>query len=420
MSIVVLGINHKSAPLDVIERVSISDDALAKSLHELVSRDHVRETVVLSTCNRTEVYVIAEKFHGAFADVRDFFCEISGLTVEQLQPHFYSQHDDAAVSHLFEVASGLDSAVLGETEILGQVRNAWDKARTETTARTSLNMLFRHALEVGKRARTETSISRSTASVSHAAVEMATDILGTMSGRRVLVIGAGEMGAGIARALSSAGSQCVTVMNRSSERAHQLAESVGAVVSHIDELHTAIGNADVVLTCTGAGEAIISVNDVRIAREHSNSAPLLIVDIAVPRDVEHEVGELPGITLRDLHDLRDWAQTGIDARQQEAEEVRRIVGEEVERFGQDVKARQAAPLIAELHERAESIRSAEIERYASRLSSLSAEQRDAVDALSKAVVAKLLHSPSLQLKHNAGTPQGERIAAALRDLFDIE
>jgi glutamyl-tRNA reductase len=212
MSIVVLGINHKSAPLDVIERVSISDAALAKSLHELVSRDHVRETVVLSTCNRTEVYVIAEKFHGAFADVRDFFCEISGLSVEQLQPHFYSQHDDAAVSHLFEVASGLDSAVLGETEILGQVRNAWDKARTETTARTSLNMLFRHALEVGKRARTETSISRSTASVSHAAVEMATDILGTMSGRRVLVIGAGDMGAGIARALSSAGSQCVTVI----------------------------------------------------------------------------------------------------------------------------------------------------------------------------------------------------------------
>jgi glutamyl-tRNA reductase len=249
---------------------------------------------------------------------------------------------------------------------------------------------------------------------------MATDILGTMSGRRVLVIGAGDMGAGIARALSSAGSKCVTVMNRSSERAHQLAESVGAVVSHIDELHTAIGNADVVLTCTGAGETIISVNDVRIAREHSNGSPLLIVDIAVPRDVEHEVGELPGITLRDLHDLRDWAQTGIDARQQEAEEVRRIVGEEVERFGQDVKARQAAPLIAELHERAESIRSAEIERYASRLSSLSTEQRDAVDALSKAVVAKLLHSPSLQLKHSAGTPQGERIAAALRDLFDIE
>ena len=420
MSIVVLGVNHKSAPLDVIERVSISHDSLPKSLHGLVSRDHVRETVVLSTCNRTEVYVVAEKFHGAFADVSDFFCEISGLSVEELQPHFYSQHDDAAISHLFEVASGLDSAVLGETEILGQVRDAWEKARSESTSRTSLNMLFRHALEVGKRARTETSISKSTASVSHAAVEMATDILGTISGLKVLVIGAGDMGAGIARALANAGSQSVTVMNRSRERAEQLAQSVGAVVGHIDELQHAIRNADVVLTCTGAGEAIISVEDVRRAREQNQNSPLLIVDIAVPRDVEHEVGELPGVTLRDLHDLRDWAQAGIEARQQEAEEVRRIVGEEVERFGQEVKARQAAPLVAELHERAETIRRSEIERYSSRLSGLTPEQREAVEALSKAVVAKLLHSPSMQLKHSAGTPQGERIAAALRDLFDIE
>lgn len=420
MSIVVLGVNHKSAPIDVIERVTISDESLPKSLHGLVSRDHVRETVVLSTCNRTEVYVVAEKFHGAFADVSDFFCEISGLTVEELQPHFYSQHDDAAVSHLFEVASGLDSAVLGETEILGQVRDAWEKARSESTSRTSLNLLFRHALEVGKRARTETSISKSTASVSHAAVEMATDILGTISGRKVLVIGAGDMGAGIARALANAGSQSVTVMNRSRERAEQLAQSVGAVVSHIDELQNAIREADVVLTCTGAGDAIISVEDVRQARGENQNSPLLIVDIAVPRDVEHEVGDLPGVTLRDLHDLRDWAQAGIEARQQEAEEVRRIVGEEVERFGQEVKARQAAPLVAELHERAETIRRSEIERYASRLSGLTPEQREAVEALSKAVVAKLLHSPSMQLKHSAGTPQGERIAAALRDLFDIE
>ena len=420
MSIVVLGVNHKSAPLDVIERVTISDESLPKSLHGLVSRDHVRETVVLSTCNRTEVYVVAEKFHGAFADVSDFFCEISGLTVEELQPHFYSQHDDAAVSHLFEVASGLDSAVLGETEILGQVRDAWEKARSESTSRTSLNMLFRHALEVGKRARTETSISKSTASVSHAAVEMATDILGTISGRKVLVIGAGDMGAGIARALANAGSQSVTVMNRSRERAEQLAQTVGAVVSHIEDLQNAIREADVVLTCTGAGDAIISVDDVRRARGENQNSPLLIVDIAVPRDVEHEVGEIPGVTLRDLHDLRDWAQAGIEARQQEAEEVRRIVGEEVERFGQEVKARQAAPLVAELHERAETIRRSEIERYASRLSGLTLEQSEAVEALSKAVVAKLLHSPSMQLKHSAGTPQGERIAAALRDLFDIE
>lgn len=420
MSIVVLGVNHRSAPLDVIERVAIAPDSLTKALHGLVSRDNVRETVLLSTCNRTEVYVVAEKFHGAYADVRDFFCELSGLTPDELHPHFYSQHDEAAVAHLFEVASGLDSAVIGETEILGQVRDAWELARVEQTARTTLNMLFRQALEVGKRARNETGISKSTTSISHAAVEMATELLGTMNGRTVLVVGAGDMGAGIARALSGAGAATVTVMNRNEQRAQQLADTVGAVVSPISKLQAALGTADVVLTCTGATEPIITVDLLRSARQHSDTAPLLIVDIAMPRDVEHSVIELANVTLRDLYDLRDWAQTGINARHKEADDVRKIVVEEVERFTQESIARQAAPLVAELHERAEIIRRAEMDRFSARMSGLTSEQREMVEALSKSVVAKLLHTPSIQLKTSAGTPQGERIAAALRDLFDIE
>ncbi|MFM1761431.1 MAG: glutamyl-tRNA reductase [Actinomycetota bacterium] len=419
MSIVVLGVNHRSAPLDVIERVAVAEESLTKALHSLASRDNVRETVLLSTCNRTEVYVVAEKFHGAYADVRDYFCELSGLTPDELHPHFYSQHDEAAVSHLFEVASGLDSAVIGETEILGQVRDAWDLARIEQTSRTTLNMLFRQALEVGKRARNETGISKSTTSISHAAVEMAKELLGTMQGRSVLVVGAGDMGAGIARALSSAGSASVTVMNRNTERAEQLAATVGAVVSPISELASALGVADVVLTCTGATEPIITAELVRSVRGETPN-PLLIVDIAMPRDVEHSVSEIANVTLRDLYDLRDWAQVGINARNNEADAVRTIIVEEVERFTQESIARQAAPLVAELHERAENIRLAEMERFAARMSGLTPEQRDLVETMSKAVVAKLLHTPSIQLKNSAGTPQGERIAAALRDLFDIE
>lgn len=413
-----MGINHRSAPLDVIERVSISNDALPKALHSLVSRDNIRETVVLSTCNRTEVYVVAEKFHGAYADVRDFFCEISGLSPDALHPHFYSQHDDVAVAHLFDVACGLDSAVLGEGEILGQVKIAWEKARDEATARTTLNMLFRYAVEVGKRARTETAISSSTASVSYAAVEMARELLGSLSGRHVLVVGAGDMGAGIARALSGAGATDIVVLNRSAERAEKLAERVGAVVGDFGDLTTALGAADVVLTCTGSGETIITKDMVKAVR--GSAQPLLIVDIAMPRDVEHSVGGLAGVTLRDLHDLRDWAQTGIEQRKLEAQKVREIVSFEVERFGQDFIARQAAPLIAQLYERVETIRRSEMDRYSSRLSGLSAEHREHVEVLTKAIVAKLLHSPSIQLKNNAGTPQGERIAAALRDLFDID
>ena len=366
------------------------------------------------------MYVVAEKFHGAYADVRDYFCELSGLTPDELHPHFYSQHDEAAVSHLFEVASGLDSAVIGETEILGQVRDAWDLARVEQTSRTTLNMLFRQALEVGKRARNETGISKSTTSISHAAVEMAKELLGTMQGRSVLVVGAGDMGAGIARALSSAGAASVTVMNRNTERAEQLAATVGAVVSPISELASALGGADVVLTCTGATEPIITAELVRSVRGETPSSPLLIVDIAMPRDVEHSVGDIANVTLRDLYDLRDWAQVGINARNNEADAVRTIIVEEVERFTQESIARQAAPLVAELHERAENIRRAEMERFAARMSGLTPEQRELVETMSKSVVAKLLHTPSIQLKNSAGTPQGERIAAALRDLFDIE
>lgn len=420
MSIAVFGINHRSAPLDVIERVALNDERLVKALVGLTSRDSVRESVILSTCNRTEVYVVAEKFHGAFSDVRELLQEISGLTADQLTPHLFSEHDDHAVNHLFGVVSGLDSAVLGESEIVGQVKSAWETSRRVESSRTTLNLLFRHALEVGKRARTETAISRGTASVSHAAVEMATEILGSLSGKKVVVIGAGEMGTGIARALSADARADVVVLNRSHDRARELADSVGATVRDFTELQDALAQADVLLTSTGSGDVIVSTEALETARTNSGSRPLLIVDIAVPRDVEPSAGSLPGVTLCDLHHLRDWAQKGITARAKETDDVKAIIVAEVARFNESMVERQAAPLIAELHERAEQIRRAEVERYVARLGGLTKDQREAVESLTKSIVAKLLHSPSLQLKNNAGTPQGERISDALRDLFDIE
>src|SRR6476646_233784 len=222
MSIVVIGVNHRTGPLALLERVAVSVESLPKSIASLTSRVNIREVVVLSTCNRTEVYAVAERFHGAYADIRDFFCELGGLAPDELHPHLYSQHDDAAVEHLFEVAAGLDSAVLGESEILGQVRAAWELAQVEGASKATLNLLFRHAIETGKRARTETSIGRGTASVSHAAVEMASDRLGSLAGRRVLVLGAGEVGEGIASALVHAGVRDIGVVNRSVERARDL------------------------------------------------------------------------------------------------------------------------------------------------------------------------------------------------------
>lgn len=418
MSIVVIGLNHRTAPVGVLEKVTIPETGLPKALHGLVARDDIREAVILSTCNRTEVYAVAERFHNAFADIRDFFCSVSGLPATDVTPLLYSQHDDDAITHLFSVASGLESAVLGETEIVGQVRQAWERAMAEGVSRSTLNLLFRHALETGKRVRTETGISRSTSSVSHAAVEMAEEIVGSLTDSRVLVVGAGEMGEGVATALSGAGAG-VTVVNRTAARGGQLAERVGARVADFADLEIELSRADVVVACTGSGEPIIGADMMRRARAVA-TAPLLVVDIALPRDVEGGVGSLEGITLRDLDDLSRWAARGLEQRRGEVDQVRGIVSEEMERFVLEQAQRQAAPLVAQLREAAEKVRAAEMERFSARLAGLTDEQREIVESVTRGIVAKFLHSPSVKLREAAGTPQGERLAAAIRDLFDVE
>lgn len=419
MSIVVFGVNHRTGPLALLERVTIADDAIAKTVHGLMSRPNIREVVVLSTCNRTEVYAVAEKFHGAYGDLRDFFCDLGGFSADELIPHVYSQHDDAAISHLFEVASGLDSAVLGESEILGQVRIAWERSQREGGALSTLNLLFRHAIETGKRARTETSIGRHTASVSHAAVDMARESLGAIDGMTVLVVGAGDMGEGVTVALADSGVGQVLVTNRTIAKAQALADRVSGSVTEFYRLAESLVEADVVVTCTGAGSTVIDADMVKNVMLQRPERPLFIVDIAVPRDVDSDVANIDGVTLLDLDNLRDWAARGQAQRATEALAVRDIIVQEIERFNMETTARQAAPLVAQLHERAEAVRAAEIDRQSKKLSLLTPEQQDAVDAVTKGIVAKLLHDMSVRLKDDAGTPRGERNSAAVRDLFDL-
>lgn len=422
MSLLVVGVNHRSAPLPMLERVTISADDLGKAVAGLAVRDTVRESVVLSTCNRTEVYVVTEVFHGAFADVRDVLCEAGDLSVEELTPFLYAHYEQQAIEHLFEVAAGLDSAVLGETEVLGQIRAAWELAQRHGGAKASLNPLFRASLEVGKRVRTETDISRGTASVSHAAVEMIAEMLPgderPLAGRSLLVIGAGSMGEGVTRALRKAGGADITVANRSAERGSALADRFGGTAIGFDELETAVRRADVIVAGTGSDLPVLTLELIERARA-GRPDPLHIVDIAVPRDVAPEVANLPGVVVFDLDDLRDWADRGLGARAAAAERARRIVADEVERFLVDSVARQAAPLVASMHAAAEAVRVAELDRFGAKLASLDDRQRRAVEALTRSIVAKLLHEPSVRLKSQAGTPQGERNAAAVRDLFDL-
>jgi glutamyl-tRNA reductase len=419
VAIVVIGVNHRTAPLELLERMAVAPDAMPKALHDLAQRGNVAEAVVLSTCNRTEVYASTERFHGAYADIRDFFCSLAGLPPEDLHDHLLSFHDAEAVTHLFEVASGLRSAVLGESEILGQVRDAWELAHEEGTARSALNLLFRRAVEAGKRARTETAIGRGTASVSHAAVEMARDRLGSLRDARVLVLGAGEVGAGMAIALAGGDIAEIAVTNRSAQRAAALAARVGGRVAPLTDLVDELAGADVFLTCTASEAHVVEAELIEAAMVGRSGRPLLIVDVAVPRDVDPAAAHIDDVTLFDLDDLRDWADRGLAARAREADQVRQIVADEVLRYLDDASAREVAPLVASLHQRAEALRVSELARLRARVSGLTDDQDAAVDALTRAIVAKLLHDPAVRLKADAGTPRGERNSAALRDLFDL-
>jgi glutamyl-tRNA reductase len=419
VSVVVIGLNHRSVPLDLLERMTIDDSRLAKALHDVASREHVSEAVVLSTCNRTEIYVVAEKFHGAYADLRNFLSEMAYLPPEEFADHLYVQYDDDAVSHLFAVTSGLESAIVGEAEILGQVRRAWERAQEEGTAGSSLNLLFRHALEVGKRARTETGISRHIASVSTAAVAMAAERMGDLAGRRILVLGAGEMGEGMVRSLTSAGVDDLRIANRTWERGVDLANRLGGRAVRLVDINESLVEVDLLLTSTGASSIMLEHGDLAQVMTAREGRPLLIVDVAVPRDVDPSAAELPGVTLLDMDDLRTFADAGIAERKGEVAAVRAMLVEEVERFVSVSSAREVAPLVAELYDRAEGVRAGELDRYRARLGDLDDRQIEAVEALSKGIVAKLLHDPAVGLKDAAGTPRGERLAEALRDLFDL-
>ena len=419
MSVVVVGLNHRTVPLALLERVTIDDARLPKALHDVLSQDHVSEAVVLSTCNRTEVYVVAEKFHPAYGDLRTFFSELAFADPEELAGHLYVHDADAAAGHLFRVASGIDSAVVGEAEILGQVRRAWDIAQTENAAGSQLNLLFRHALEVGKRARTETGIGRHVASVSTAAVAMAAQHLGSLEGRSILVMGAGEMGEGMVRALASNGVSDIRIANRTWENAADLAERLGGTAIRLADLDAALSEVDLLLTGTGANSMIIEHADIERVMRARGEREILVVDVAVPRDVDPAAADIPGVTILDMDDLRAFAEAGMAERRREVASVEAMCSEELERFLAVSSAREVAPLISRLHEQSDEIRLAELERLRARLGDLDERQLEALDSLTKGIVAKLLHQPTVRLKDAAGSPRGERLAEALRDLFEL-
>lgn len=443
MAVVVVGIHERNAPLEFFEKLAVSDRDLAKALNQLTDSPHLSEAVVLSTCMRTEIYAVVERFHDGLSDVEAWLRSrvgdnlfgpealVSGVQRPEpgggavdLGGRFICWYDDAAVTHLFDVAAGIDSPVLGEGEILRQVRDAAEHARAERAAGPVLGPLFRHAVEAGKRARSETNIQRGTTSLAHAVVELAADHALGLEGRRVLILGAGEMATGIAKALAGRSDLTgeVVVANRGGDRARSVADIVAGRAITFEDLASELERADVVLTSTSAGETIVTkerLAEVLERRSALSSSPLVIVDAAVPRDVDPAVAELSGVALLDVEDVRRHAEEQMAGRQAEVPAVRLILAEELERYRTTAAGRLAAPVVSALRERAEELRANELERYRSRLEALDPVDRDIIETITRRIVAKLVHEPTVRVKEAAGSPRGERLAEALRTLFDL-
>ncbi len=400
--------------------MAVPESRLAKALHDLGGSEYLSETVVVSTCQRTEVYAVAPRYHAAINAIRNFMADWSGTPPEAFSSHLYEYHEEAAVRHLFKVAAGLDSAVLGEGEILGQLGDAWEAARAEGASGPVLSILFRHSQEVGKRVRSETAIARGTTSLSQAAVSLARAELGSLEGRTTLVMGAGEMGEAMAQALAgSLETGRLLVANRTRARATELAARCGGRAIEWSDLVVGLEEADVVLASTGSPLFLLDAADLGPVLERRPGRPLLIVDIAVPRDVDPAVAGLAGVKLLDMEDISAFAEQGMESRRLEVPRAEDIIDGEVERYLGLSKERLVAPLVASLHDRAEDIRRSELARFERRLGRLEAEQARAVEALTRGIVAKLLHDPTVALKAESGTAKGEQLAAALRQLFDL-
>jgi glutamyl-tRNA reductase len=423
VSVVVIGLEHNQAPLPLLEAAAVPDADLHKLLSILSHRRNLQETVLLSTCLRTEVYAVVDRFHDAVAEIYEVLSEHSGLSIEELMTHAVIRFDDDVTSHLFSVTAGLESAVTGESEVVGQVRRAFERAQEEGTCGPVLSALFRHALQTGKRVRTETGIGQGTTSFAYAAVTVAQgDDRTGLRGKRVVVVGAGDMGLGVCRALTDIQPEDapaeVVVANRSLKRAQELVgDSTGSLrmrAVSLGEVKAELAEADIVLTAVAAEAHVLGTDDFGTPRHQ-----VLVIDLGVPRNVDSLVGALPGVTLLDMDTLSESVARALGDRAEEALAAREIVAAEVERYRTASRQRGAAPVIASLRTRLEALRVAELEKHRAQLADLDEAEWEQVDAATRAALAKMLHEPTMLLKEAAGTPRGERLVEALRILFDL-
>jgi glutamyl-tRNA reductase len=415
VAVLALGVSYRRAPVVLLERLAFALEDLPKAYRRLAELESVHESVILSTCNRVEVYAEVSQYHQGFQDLKLFLSEARDVPVDELAEPLYSHYEDHAAEHLFSVAAGIDSMVLGEPQILSQVRAAFRGAEAEGVVGPELEALYRRAVRAGRRARAETAIGTSPAAFVEAGAVLATEYLGSLEGRALLVVGAGTMGELAARTLRERGVGGLTVVSRTPAKAARLAALAGGAHRSMEALPDAVAAADIVVSSTASTGQVIG----RPMLDRAGDRPLFVLDLAVPRDVDPAAADLPRVRICDIDDLRAVvARTRGDAADDVAA-VREIVAEETRRFATARRARRLAPLIEALHERGDRVREAEIRRLASRLAGLSERQREAVDLLTERIVRRLLHDPVVRLKDLAGRGAADGAARTLADLFGL-
>jgi glutamyl-tRNA reductase len=415
-----LGLNHTTAPISLREKLVLDENVVRIALARLACghvASSLTELVMLSTCNRVELYATSSQ--PALAELEDFLSDVTGVPVDQFHPHTYRFQDLEAARHLFEVAAGLDSLVIGEPQILGQVTRALELARGQNTARSILNRLFQAAIHAGKRTRTETSISRNPASVSSLAASLSERAVHKISEAQIVILGAGEMAELAVEALRKRGAQKILVVNRTLERAQDLVRRWDAQATTFENILPALRSADILISSTGAPHILISSPMVNEVMQQRMERPLLLIDIAVPRDIDPDVAHHPMVTLYDIDNLNAKLEHSLAERVAEVPRVKDILEEELGQFGEYWRSLDMLPLIADIRQNAEAIRQTELEKTLRRLPDLTEAERDHIEAMTQALVKKLLHAPTNRLRAEASTPHASEFAALARTLFNL-
>jgi glutamyl-tRNA reductase len=420
MHILTIGLNYKTAPVEIRERFSIQPEVLPAALHKLKQTKSILECVIVATCNRTEIYAVVDRLQVCGHYIRSFMEEWFGVPMEDFVNHLYTREDQAALDHLFRVTSGLDSMIIGETQILGQIRDAFLLAQKEKTTGTLFNQLFKQAVTMAKKAHAETSIGEHAVSVSYAAVELGKRIFGDFKDKHIMIVGAGKMSELTVKHLHANGASRITVVNRTLARAKELANKFKGEACTLEEMHERLKDTDIMISSTGSADYVLTRDQAEQVMQKRKSRPLFLIDIAVPRDLDPAMNSVSNVFLYDIDDLEGIVESNIELRRQESRKIEQMIKEEIREYEQWYKTLEVVPVIRALQEKSAAVHEEVMDNLWKKLPDLDEHERKVIRKLTKSIVNQMLHDPILRIKDMAAERSGDEAVEMFSRIFALE